>query len=230
MQCEIRCKSRSRSLDTVFRYTPDLLGRRSLPYLNRIGFRIVRVVYLYCKTTVTAISGSSRSPILWATAFCGFMYHSDYTSFCQPFQGEPKFSSRSFSFQVATHLPSASHLWHRQKGGPAARLCRIVTRRLWLFPRDRLYRLYHNHHCCTTAAVQAVQEWCNSGKRACLSHRGQVKDPLRRPHVAQGREGHPDYGTADEHGHAEGDQRPVGPPNVYPPPQTNAQSGTQSCP
>ena len=24
-----------------------------------------------------------------------------------------------------------------------------------------LYRLYRNHHCCTTIAVQAVQEWCN---------------------------------------------------------------------
>ena len=35
MQCEMRCKSRSRGLDTVF---PDLLGRRSLPYLNDIEY------------------------------------------------------------------------------------------------------------------------------------------------------------------------------------------------
>jgi Tat protein secretion system quality control protein TatD with DNase activity len=26
-----------------------------------------------------------------------------------------------------------------------------------------LYRLHRNHHCCTTIAAQAVQEWCNSG-------------------------------------------------------------------
>jgi hypothetical protein len=32
MQCEIRRTSRSCGLDTVFRYAPDLLGRRSLPY------------------------------------------------------------------------------------------------------------------------------------------------------------------------------------------------------
>ncbi len=36
MQFEIHCKSRSRGLDTVFRYAPDLLGRRSPPYLNGI--------------------------------------------------------------------------------------------------------------------------------------------------------------------------------------------------
>ena len=28
-------------LDTVFRYTPDLLGRRSLPYLNRVGIKLL---------------------------------------------------------------------------------------------------------------------------------------------------------------------------------------------
>jgi len=33
MQCEMHCKSRSRGLDALF---PDLLGRRSLPYLNDI--------------------------------------------------------------------------------------------------------------------------------------------------------------------------------------------------
>jgi hypothetical protein len=37
MQCKIRRESRSRGLDTAFRYAPDLLGRRSLPYLNSIG-------------------------------------------------------------------------------------------------------------------------------------------------------------------------------------------------
>jgi hypothetical protein len=26
-----------------------------------------------------------------------------------------------------------------------------------------LYRLCRNHHCCTTIAVQVVQEWRNSG-------------------------------------------------------------------
>ena len=30
---------------------------------------------------------------------------------------------------------------------------------------SRLCRLYRNHHYCTTIAVQAVQEWCDSGKR-----------------------------------------------------------------
>ena len=43
MQCEIYCKSRSRGLNTVFRYAPDLLGRRSLPYLNRIGPRFAKI-------------------------------------------------------------------------------------------------------------------------------------------------------------------------------------------
>jgi hypothetical protein len=38
MQCEMRCKSRSRGLDTVF---PDLLGRRSLPYLNDIDLQLL---------------------------------------------------------------------------------------------------------------------------------------------------------------------------------------------
>jgi len=37
MQCKIRRESRSRGLDTAFRYAPDLLGRRSLPYLNSIA-------------------------------------------------------------------------------------------------------------------------------------------------------------------------------------------------
>ena len=31
-------------------------------------------------------------------------------------------------------------------------------------PKSHLYRLYRNHRCCTTVAVQAVQEWCNSGR------------------------------------------------------------------
>ena len=36
MQFELHCKSRSRGLDTVFRHAPDLLGRRSLRYLNEL--------------------------------------------------------------------------------------------------------------------------------------------------------------------------------------------------
>ena len=38
MQCEMRCKSRSRGLDTVF---PDLLSRRSLPYLDDIDWTLL---------------------------------------------------------------------------------------------------------------------------------------------------------------------------------------------
>ena len=37
---------------------------------------------------------------------------------------------------------------------------------LWLQIDFRLYRQGRNHHCCTTIAVQAVQEWRNSGNWA----------------------------------------------------------------
>ena len=32
------------------------------------------------------------------------------------------------------------------------------------FLAEPLCHLYRNHHCCITIAIQAVQEWCNSGE------------------------------------------------------------------
>jgi len=66
MQCPSRSKTRSRGLDTVFRYTPDLLGRRSLPYLNRIVAKPV-----CAKRSLPCNSVSSREQVAVADAHVG---------------------------------------------------------------------------------------------------------------------------------------------------------------
>jgi hypothetical protein len=61
-------------------------------------------------------------------------------------------------------LPKQAKVWYNKYGmnqisNPVSSRGKSVSDR----HEDCLCRLYRNHHCCTTVAVQAVQEWCNSG-------------------------------------------------------------------